>query len=42
MNKKAFIQHPGTWIFIAFIAGIVLTYLVARGYINVPVNICGK
>ncbi|MFH1408567.1 MAG: hypothetical protein ABIH34_01550 [Nanoarchaeota archaeon] len=42
MSKKGFIAHPMTWIFIAFLAGIVVTYLAAQGIINVPIKICPR
>lgn len=27
LNKKAFVAHPGTWIFVAFILGMVAAYI---------------
>lgn len=37
-NKKAIILHPVTWMVIAFILGVILTILAARGVI--PVQVC--
>ncbi len=40
MNKKAFIAHPATWIIVAFLAGMLVMYLIAKGTIPVPIRVC--
>lgn len=40
-NDKAFFQHPGMMIFIAFVAGLVAAYLWIN-YINFPNPFCPK
>ncbi|MDP7323639.1 MAG: hypothetical protein QF632_02670 [Candidatus Woesearchaeota archaeon] len=32
-NKKGFIYHPITWIVVAFIIGLVVMFLMAKGII---------
>ena len=39
-NKKAFIMHPATWIIAAFILGMVVMYLMAKGTIPAPIKVC--
>jgi len=40
MNKKGFITHPIFLAFCAFIIGMVLMYLLAKGIIQSPLKIC--
>jgi len=40
MNKKAFIMHPVTWIVGAFILGLLVMYLIAKGTLPIPIRIC--
>jgi len=40
LNKKAFITHPITLAFITFLIGMLLMFLMARGVIPVPFQIC--
>jgi len=39
-NKKAFIAHPVTWMIIAFILGALVMYLIAKGTLPIPLNVC--
>lgn len=39
-SKKAFIHHPATWIIVAFIAGFVVAYLMAKGIIPINLGMC--
>tara|TARA_B100001971_G_scaffold194820_1_gene201165 strand:+ start:355 stop:534 length:180 start_codon:yes stop_codon:yes gene_type:complete len=39
-SKKAFIMHPGVWIGVAFVAGLLIMYLLAKGIIPVGIKIC--
>ena len=39
-NKKGIILHPVTWIVVAFILGVILTVLAAKGVIPVKVCVC--
>ncbi len=40
MNKKGFITHPIVLAFVAFLVGMLLMYLLAKGIIPSPINIC--
>jgi len=37
-NKRAFITHPVTLAFIAFLIGMLLMYLMAKGIIPTPLS----
>ncbi len=40
-NKKAFISmHPVVLILVAFILGLLVMYLIAKGTIPVPIKVC--
>jgi len=39
-DKKAFIAHPATWVIGAFILGLLVMYLIAKGTISVPLKVC--
>jgi len=39
-GKRGILMHPGTWVVGAFILGILLTYLTARGVIPINIKIC--
>ena len=39
MNKKGFIAHPATWIFIAFLLGALAMYLVMKGILPLKIGL---
>lgn len=41
-DKKGIILHPVTWIVVAFILGVLVTVLWAKGIIPIPMALCGK
>ncbi|MFH1642504.1 MAG: hypothetical protein ABIC04_06420 [Nanoarchaeota archaeon] len=41
MDKKAiFMMHAGVWIFLAFVVGLVVMYLIAKKTIPIPLPVC--
>ncbi len=40
VNKRGFIAHPVTWIVVAFILGMIVMYLIAKGVIPAPISVC--
>jgi len=41
-GKKAFITHPITLAVAAFIIGLLVMYLIAKGIIPFPLKVCPK
>ena len=39
-SKKAFVAHPITWIIVAFLLGMLVMYLAAKGTISLPIKVC--
>jgi len=39
-SKKAFVAHPGTWIVVAFLLGMLVMYLIAKGTLPIPIKVC--
>lgn len=39
-RKRGILMHPGTWVVVAFLLGILVTYLIARGVIPLKIKIC--
>lgn len=39
-SKKAFVAHPATWIVVAFLLGMLVMYLIAKGTLPIPIRVC--
>lgn len=40
MNKKGFIHHPLVLALVAFLLGMLVMFLMAKGIIPLPLNVC--
>jgi len=39
-GKKAFIHHPLIAVIVGFLLGMLVLFLIARGIIPAPINVC--